>query len=666
MPTSELTTSEAGAQITRDNLHWGSAIGASAGPISFGFRTLAPSYSVSGENIQGTFSAFSVAEQTAARDALATWASLANIAFLDVGNSNSAAIEFGNYNSSTDNSEAFAFFPGNTSASSSAGDVFVNTYYASTSNDARGTYEYMTFLHEIGHALGLEHPADYNAGPNGIPTYQDSATYIEDTRQYSLMSYFSETYTGGHYTVYDETPMLDDIAAIQRLYGANPNTRNGDDTYGFHSTLSGTAFGIASASQHVVFTAYDTGGNDTFDFSGYGQQQTIDLNSEHFSSVGGDTHNVSIAQNVTIENAIGGSGDDTIIGNHAANAINGGAGNDHIYGNDGADLLNGGAGVDTMMGGGGDDVYWVDNSGDRVIELPNEGVDTVYSDLSFILPANVERLALNGSADLSGTGNGQDSVLFGNIGNNVLDDAGGHATMLGDGGDDIYRIHDSNDQIIEYSGGGVDTVYASVSYTLSANVERLSLEGAANLDGTGNGQYSVLFGNTGDNVLSDGGGEAVMLGSGGNDVYLVHNRADQIIEYGAQGVDTVYAFVNYTLPDNVDRIVLESSNNLNATGNSGDNVFFGNGGDNTFTGGAGDDSFVLGGSFGKDSIADFNLLQDHVYFEGTSLRNMTDLLQHSSDAAGGVVISVDANTSLTLVGTTFSELQAHQADFILM
>lgn len=204
--------------------------------------------------MQDTFTSFSDSEQAAARDALATWASIANITFSDLGASNSATIEFADYRSGTDKSEAFAFYPGSTSASSSAGDVFVNTYYASTINDVHGTYEYMTFLHEIGHTLGLENPADYNAGPSGIPTYQDSATYIQDTRQYSLMSYFDETYTGCHYTVYDATPMLDDIAAIQRLYGANLTTRTGNDTYGFHSDLSGTAFDITSGSQHMVFT----------------------------------------------------------------------------------------------------------------------------------------------------------------------------------------------------------------------------------------------------------------------------------------------------------------------------------------------------------------------------------------------------------------------------
>src|SRR5262249_21459958 len=242
--------------------------------------------------------------------------------------SNNATIEFANYSSSTDQSEAFAFYPSlNTSAPGSSGDVFINTYYASTTNDNPGTYEFMTFLHEIGHTLGLEHPGSYNAGPGQTITYQNNAEYIEDTRMYTLMSYFSQTYTGGSYSVYDETPMPDDIAAIQRLYTANNNTRTGNTTYGFNSN-AGSPFSITSSSQHVVFTVWDAGGNDTLDFSAYSQNQTIDLRAEHLRRVGGDTYNVCIAQGVTIENAIGGSGTDIFEANSAGDTLTGGTGID--------------------------------------------------------------------------------------------------------------------------------------------------------------------------------------------------------------------------------------------------------------------------------------------------------------------------------------------------
>jgi serralysin len=339
-PSAHLNTTQAGAQITRGNYHWGSTLGASPGAITFGFRTSAPGYNESGENLPGTFTPFTAQEQATTRAALALWASVANITFTDLGNSNSATIEFANYYSSTDNSQAFAYYPGSTAASAYQGDVFMNTAYVNTTNLGPGTYDWLTLIHEIGHALGLQHPGDYNAGPGQTITYNNSALYVEDTRQYSLMSYFDESSTGANFGgVYNETPMLDDIAAIQRLYGANTSTFSGNTVFGFNSN-AGTPYSITSSSQKVAYTVYDTGGNDTLDFSGYTQTQTINLNAESFSSVGGGTYNVSIAQNVTIENAIGGSGADTIIGNAANNTIRGGAG---------VDTLTGGGGIDTFI-----------------------------------------------------------------------------------------------------------------------------------------------------------------------------------------------------------------------------------------------------------------------------------------------------------------------------
>ena len=132
--------------------------------------------------------------------------------------------------------------------------------------------------------------------------------------------------------------MLHDIAAIQRLYGANMTTRTGDTVYGFNSNLGASSvFQITSASQKVVFTVWDAGGNDTLNFSGYSQGLTINLNAESFSSVGGLTSNVAIAAGVTIEKAIGGSGDDTITGNGANNTLTGGGGNDTMDGGGGSD-----------------------------------------------------------------------------------------------------------------------------------------------------------------------------------------------------------------------------------------------------------------------------------------------------------------------------------------
>ena len=420
-PTIQLNTTQAGQQITRGDVHWGPAIGAPAGPISFGFRTSPPGYNVSGENVQGTFSPLTASEQAAARAALALWASVANITFSDFGASNAATIEFANYSSSTDNSEAFAFLPtsGNTSAGSHEGDIFINTFYASTTNDSPGTYEFMTFLHEIGHALGLQHPGDYNAGPGQTITYANSAQYVEDTRQYTLMSYFSELNTGGSYSVFDQTPMKDDIAAIQRLYGANTNTQPGNTTYGFNSNAA-SPFAIASASEHVVFTVYDTGGTDNLDFSGYSQNQTINLNAESFSSVGGNIYNVSIAQGVTIENAIGGGGNDALIGNVADNILIGGGGNDTLAGGAGADQLIGGPGLDTAD-------Y---SSSPAPVSVNLQTGTAVGGDAQGDSFSGIENIIGSAFAD----------TLVGDGGVNVFDGGPGGDTITGGGGADWFLL----------------------------------------------------------------------------------------------------------------------------------------------------------------------------------------------------------------------------------
>ena len=117
------------------------------------------------------------------------------------------------------------------------------------------------------------------------------------------------------------TPMIHDIAAVQMLYGANLTTRVGDTIYGFNSNTGSSIYTIATASESRVFAIWDAGGNDTLDLSGYSNNQLINLNPGTFSNAGALTGNLSIAFGVTIENAIGGSGNDTIVGNDANNKI---------------------------------------------------------------------------------------------------------------------------------------------------------------------------------------------------------------------------------------------------------------------------------------------------------------------------------------------------------
>ena len=341
------TTAEAAAQIGRSGQTWnGSGVIGQAATITYAFRSSAPA--TMPDDTAG-FTRFNAAQVTQTQRALQSWSDVGNITFTRQagadGYSNSAQMLFGNYSSGADGAAAFAYYPG----AGVGGDVWVNSSISYNQSPTVLNYGRHTLTHEVGHALGLGHPGDYNAG-TGSPTYANSAVYYEDTRQYTLMSYWSEANTGGNNAgSYAAAPLVDDIAAIQRLYGANTSTRTGNDVYGFNSTTGRDFYSTASSTTPVIFAVWDAGGVDTLDFSGYTQTQRIDLNDGAFSNVGGLTGNVAIAVGVAVENASGGSGVDTMIGNEFANTLRGNAGNDVLDGNAGADALYGGSGADRFV-----------------------------------------------------------------------------------------------------------------------------------------------------------------------------------------------------------------------------------------------------------------------------------------------------------------------------
>jgi Ca2+-binding RTX toxin-like protein len=328
---------------------------------------------------------------------------------------------------------------------------------------------------------------------------------------------------------------------------------------------------------------------------------------------GDDAYIVDNAGDVVVENA--GEGTDTVFStaNIALSAnvenlvLQGGAnlqgfGNDlanAILGNTGNNLIDGGAGADSMTGGLGDDVYFVDNAGDIVIESAGQGNDVVFAAINYTLAANVETLVLQGGADLQGFGNALANSIFGNTGNNLIDGGAGADVMSGGAGNDTYFVDNVADTVIEGPNQGNDVVFASVNYALTADVETLLLQGSADLQGFGNGLANTIFGNSGNNLIDGRAGADVMAGGLGNDTYFVDNVADVVVEGVGSGADVVLASVNYGLSDNVETLVLQGSADLQGFGNSSANTIFGNSGNNLIDGGAGADTMI--GGAGNDT-----------------------------------------------------------------
>ena len=336
------TTAEAASALTRSGLSW--TVAGAPTTVTYAYRSSAPA---SMPSDTAGFSRFGVPQIAAAELAFAAWSDVAGITFqrVDAGDgfADDATILLGNYATGAEGAAAFAYLPGQRLVSSVTGDIWISSALSYNRTPSAANYGQQVMLHEIGHAIGLSHPAAYNASAGVTITYTSNAQYYEDSRQYSVMSYFSESNTGGAFAGrYASAPLMDDIAAVQRLYGANMETRVGDTVYGFNSTADRPWF-AATAAVAPIFAVWDAGGTDTFDFSGYAAPQRIDLRAGHFSDVGGLFGNVSVALGVVIENANGGSGADVIIGNAAGNVLQGRGGVDWLQGLGGDDVLIAGA-----------------------------------------------------------------------------------------------------------------------------------------------------------------------------------------------------------------------------------------------------------------------------------------------------------------------------------
>jgi autotransporter-associated beta strand protein len=280
-------------------------------------------------------------------------------------------------------------------------------------------------------------------------------------------------------------------------------------------------------------------------------------------------------------------------GNSGANVLTGNSGNNVLTGEGGNDVLDGGAGDDIMEGGLGDDVYVIDSAGDQAIELAGQGNDTLIVPYTLTLGADFENLTLSGSANLNGTGNSVANLLTGNSGNNVLTGEGGNDVLDGGAGldqfhggtgNDTFHVDQQGELVFENSGEGTDTVISSSQYYLFANIENLTLTGAADIFGVGNELANVLTGNAGQNLL---------IGWDGND--LIHGGVARDALFGVEGNDTIHG------EGGIDYIVGGNGQDTIDGGDDPDEIY-GEGGGDVIYGGVGFHTDILVGGNGDDYL----------------------------------------------------------------
>lgn len=597
--------------------NWG-GIEVSAKPtiVTFSFPITAPAYNASITDVNLTpaalasFQAFSPAEQTLARQALAEWGDNSGLIFIEVspgqgdinfqklnftgtgyaGSGGIAYHAFGNWQ--------FSSYPYFTSDLDAAGDVFMNSTVPVV---------YGTLLHEIGHSLGLKHPTEVWTDYAANPPVVHNVWSVNDPN----LTIMAEGPGGnGHLKPVD-------IQAIQSIYGTQ-----------------------AQDGSQVASWSWDAA-NQRLTQSGFATDDAI--------------RGSSVADSIN-----GNNGNDKLFGLNANDTLSGGSGND---------LIDGGPGNDSLYGGAGDDMFFVDAASDKVFENANEGYDSVIATISYTLPVNVELLQFWGTVKATGKGNDLANTIYGNdagdklsglggndyivsgIGADNIDGGTGVDSMYGGLGNDTYAVDNGSDVIGEAASAGTDLVNASVTHILGDNLENLTLTGTAAIDGTGNALANSikgnaaanhLFGGDGADKINGGAGADTMTGGNGSDSYTVDNLGDRVVETGTDGTDIVSSSVTFTLATAVEKLTLTGTLAIDGTGNSAANTLTGNGaanalfgldGKDTLSGGSGDDrlsggalSDQLTGGTGNDTfifdtapvsgsldtIKDFKTAQDHI------------------------------------------------------
>ncbi len=594
-------------------------------------------------------SAWSDQEKQAFRDALASWSNVANITFLEVDNATAANFIEVKYSSPPPS-------PG-------AGVVLGRHELPNGTNKARGEFNqagygwdsaglqqgglgFSTIVHELGHALGLDHPHPESGAAAAFPGVNAQGDLGDNSLNqsiYTVMSY-NHGYISGLGALTAENygdiagPGAIDIAAIQHLYGANTSYANGNDTY---------VLPTANAAGTAWRSIWDTGGTDTIVHNG-SAAATINLMAATItnapggggfvSSVAGIHGGFTIARNAVIENATGGSGADVLIGNAAANTLTG---------NDGVDNIFGAGGNDTLLGGNAADVLYGDSSGSGSSgvgsgsgsftptgTITNTSLATAMSITSmFATSANanisnsttVPHFTWTASTSTTGTASPWLAVTVAARSTLSLDidaatgsldtivrlfDAGGNLLLESDdnaGDPGSTSIRDSAlsytvltggtyyIQVDDYYSNGTGVLPAGVSYDLHVSVTDpapIGSDGAAGNDS--------ISGGAGNDTIDGGAGTDALAGGADDDTYYVDTYLDVIVELANEGTDTVFSADHYIFHANVENATVTGTGDFGILGNEIANVMNGNSGANGMAGGLGNDT--MNGGAGNDAL----------------------------------------------------------------
>jgi serralysin len=663
------------------NLKW------AVNDFTYSFPTDASLYGMSyGEGETASFGVHSPLQQATTRTALSMIASVANLTFTEIAETAAAHADL-RFGLSNLPKTAWAYYP---SAAAEGGDAWFNKSSGAYGKPVKGNYAFLTFIHEIGHALGLEHPHEA-----GLPADRDSM-------EYTVMSYRSHigaSTTRGYVNEtwgYAQSLMMLDIAALQHLYGANYATNGAGTTYTW-STSTGEMFidGVgqgAPGGNRILLTIWDGGGNDTYDFSNYGTNLKVDLRPGGWSTTApgqlaklrydgtrlaaGNIANALLHQGdarALIENAVGGTGADALVGNQAANTLRGNAGSDRLTGAEGDDLLDGGAGSDTAVYGSRRSDYKVTLLADGSLQVADlrtgvlDGKDVLRNIETFQFSDRIYSLAELTSASQTMTTEPpvaeeppvtdeppvtteppvtenpsarQDLVLTGTGAADRLDGAAGNDQINGLAGNDAIYAQDGDDVLIGGAGrdildGGAGTDTASYATARLGVAADLAGSSGNRRDASGDRYVSIenLTGSAYADVLKGNGAANVLIGGSGSDSLYGRGGADRL--EGGSGNDP-----------------LEGGSGADVLyGHSGRDTLYGGPGGDILTGGTGADLFVFK-STGETARAAPDTILDFV--SGTDRIDLRNIDAHAK---------VSGNQAFSFIGGNAFTGEARQLNF---